>query len=76
MNFQILQDTNGKDIGIFIPIDDWEFIKNEYPDIENTTTNLEQSKKDFINIRLDAIDNNSDRLLIGENLFKALKKII
>ena len=36
MKTQIIQDHNGLPTGVFIPIEDWEIIKNEYPNIEST----------------------------------------
>ena len=37
MNLQVIHDARGNDAGIFIPMDDWMFIKVNYPDIESFT---------------------------------------
>lgn len=34
MSLQIIQDNDGKPAGIFIPIDEWEILKNQYKDLE------------------------------------------
>jgi hypothetical protein len=34
MSLQIIQGGNGKPAGVFIPIDDWETMKQEYQNLE------------------------------------------
>jgi hypothetical protein len=76
MKTQIIQDHNGLPTGVFIPIEDWEIIKNEYPNIEATEKELEQWEKDSIDQRLVEIEKNPERLQPIENLFKELKRKI
>jgi hypothetical protein len=35
MRLQVIQDSKGKEAGVFIPIEDWTLIKSNYPDVEN-----------------------------------------
>lgn len=60
MRLKVIQDGKGNNTGIFIPIEDWALIKNQYPDMENADTDISQWEKDFIDSRLDAINNNPD----------------
>ena len=76
MRLQIIQDGQGKSTGVFIPMEDWTLIKNQYPDIENADNDLEQWEKDLIDTRLNVIDKNPKRLKEGENLLKVLKRKI
>lgn len=76
MRLQVIQDGKGKNTGVFIPMEDWTLIKNQYPDIENADTDLQQWEKELIDTRLDAIAQNPERLKPGENLFKELKRKI
>ena len=76
MRLQIIQDGQGKSTGVFIPMEDWTLIKNQYPDIENAGNDLEQWEKDLIDTRLIVIDKNPKRLKEGENLLKVLKRKI
>ncbi len=76
MKLQVIQDGNGKDTGVFIPMDDWTLIKNQYPDIENTEEDLPQWEKELIDARLNAISKNPERLKSGESLLKELKREI
>lgn len=47
MRTQVIQDHNGTPTGVFIPIQDWEKIKKQYPDIdaENTFELSDKQKK-------------------------------
>ncbi len=76
MRLQVIQDSKGKNTGVFIPMEDWNLIKNQYPNIENVDNELDQWEKDLIDIRLDEIENNSQSLKSGEFLFEELKRSI
>jgi hypothetical protein len=62
MKLQVIQGGKGKNTGVFIPMEDSTLIKNQYPDIENADTDLQQWEKDLIDTRLDAIAQNPERL--------------
>jgi hypothetical protein len=76
MKLQVIQDGQGKNTGVFIPIEDWTLIKNHYPDIENIDVNLSKWEKDMIDARLDAISKAPKRVKSGKNLLKELKRKI
>lgn len=76
MRLQVILDGNGKNTGVFIPIEDWNIIKTNYPNIENIDTNLPLWEKNLIDSRLDAISKKPERLKSGNNLLKELKKKI
>ncbi len=76
MKTQVIQDHNGLPTGVFIPIEDWEIIKNEYPNIEATEKELEQWEMDIIDQRLTPIEKNPGKLQPIENLFKELRRKI
>jgi hypothetical protein len=73
MKLQIIQDNNGKDTGVFITIKDWLIIKSNYPDIEDIKDDLPQWEKDLIDLRLDAIAINPEKLKSGNELLDELK---
>lgn len=76
MRTQVIQDHNGLPTDVFIPIEDWEIIKHEYPNIESTEKELEQWEMDLIDQRLAAIEKNPEKLQPIENLFKELRRKI
>ena len=50
---QILKDQQGVPMGVFIPIQSWNNLIFQYPDIETLDADLPQWEKDFIDKRLD-----------------------
>lgn len=76
MKLQVLRDNSGNQTGIYVPMEDWELIKANYPDIENLEHNLPQWEKDLIDDRLDTIAKNPERLKPGNELLKELKRKI
>ncbi len=76
MKLQVLIDDLGNQTGVYVPMEDWTLIKNNYPDIETLEQELPQWEKDLINQRLEAIAKNPERLQPIENLFEELKRKI
>lgn len=74
MRLQIIEDSNGKNAGVFIPKDDWDLIKSNYPDIDNLEKELPTWQKKLLDERLEAISQNKDRLNTIEDLFFELDK--
>lgn len=62
MKLQVLQDNLGNEMGVYLPMEDWTLIKNNYPDIEIVGQDLPQGEKDLIDKRLNAIQINPKRL--------------
>lgn len=71
MKTQILQNNNGIPTGVFIPIDEWENIKKNYPNIEKVNNDIPQWQKDILDVRLADL-NNPDKFESIEELFKVL----
>jgi hypothetical protein len=76
MKLQVLKDNLGNQTGVYVPMEDWTLIKNNYPDIEDLEQDLPQWQKDLIDNRLDAIAKNPERLKPIEGLFEELKRKI
>ncbi|MDR1154508.1 MAG: hypothetical protein LBL04_07335 [Bacteroidales bacterium] len=68
---QILKDWQGAPMGVFIPMQAWERIKFQYPDIEYMDMDLPQWEKEFIDRRLE-MARHPDRLQAIETLFEGL----
>jgi len=69
---QILKDHQGTPMGVFIPIQSWNNLIFQYPDIEALDTALPQWEKDFIDMRLDMSQRYPERLKPVEMLFETL----
>ncbi len=76
MKLQVLQDNFGNQTGVYVPMEDWTLIKNNYPDIESLDKELPQWEKDVIDSRLEAITKNPKRLKPIEGLLDELKRKI
>lgn len=76
MKLQVLHDNFGNDTGVFVPMEDWNIIKREYPDIEFIDEYVPMWEKDLIDDRLNSIRNNPERLKSGNEFMKELKKEI
>ena len=69
---QILKDTQGMPMGVFIPMQAWENLTLQYPEIEAFDGEIPQWEKDFIDKRLDMAQNHPERLKPIEKLFEIL----
>ena len=69
---QILKNQEGTPMGVFIPMQVWENVKRQYPDIERLDADVPQWEKDFIDSRLEMIQRNPKRLKPIETLFEML----
>ena len=69
---QIIKDQLGAPMGVFIPIQSWNTLIVQYPDIETLNTDLPQWEKDFIDKRLDMIQRYPERLKPIERLLEIL----
>lgn len=67
---QVLKDQQGTPMGVFIPIQSWNSIIVQYPDIENLDDEMPEWEKDFIDKRLAMIA--PERLKPIDKLFEKL----
>jgi len=58
----------------FITIEDWDLIQGSYPDINNLNNELPQWQKDPIDLRLNEIELNPQRIKPIDWLFNELNK--
>jgi len=69
---QILRDLQGIPMGIFLPMPVWENLIHKYPDIEIIDNEPPRWEKDFIDKRLNMVNNHPERLKPVEMLFEML----
>ena len=53
MNLQYISDSKGQTTGVFIPINEWNDLKNKYKDIEREIIDIPEWHKDLVTQRLD-----------------------
>ena len=74
MNLQVLHDSNGNNSGVYIPSQEWTLIKQQYPDIEEISSDIPDWQKELLTSRLEAINNNHERVKPIHGLFDVLNK--
>ena len=63
MNLQYISDSNGVPTGVFIPMNDWNKLKEKYNDIEAELNDIPQWHKAELDQRLADYKNNPDQAL-------------
>ncbi len=53
MNLQYISDSNGQTTGVFIPINEWNDLKNKYKDIEQEEVGVPDWHKELVLKRLE-----------------------
>jgi hypothetical protein len=53
MNLQYISDSKGQTTGVFIPINEWNDLKNKYKNIEQEEINVPEWHKDLVLKRLE-----------------------
>jgi hypothetical protein len=48
MNLQYISDSKGQTTGVFIPINEWNDLKNKYKDIEREDIDIPEWHKDLV----------------------------
>lgn len=72
MNLQYISDNTGKTTGVFIPISEWNELKNKYKDIEQIDIpnwQIEEVRK-----RLDGYKNNPEQALNFDTAIDDIEK--
>lgn len=53
MNLQYISDSKGQTTGVFIPIEEWNRLKEKYKDIEEEESNIPQWHQDIVSERME-----------------------
>ena len=72
MSLQFITDSEGKTTGVFIPIKEWNKIKDKYAEINNENVDIPQWQMDEVRERLEEYDKNPT---IGLNFNQAMDDI-
>jgi hypothetical protein len=77
MNLQYISDNKGKKTGVFIPIHDWEYLKNKYKEIEQEEKDsfeVPEWHKEIVRQRLNEYRNDPDNVLVWNDLQKEIEQ--
>lgn len=76
MNLQYISDNKGKTTGVFIPIRDWEYLKNKYKEIEEeekSSLEIKGWRRKIVANRLNDYQNNANDVLDWDNVQKEIE---
>lgn len=74
MNLQYISDSNGMPTGVFIPINEWNELKEKYGDLDHEVDDLPQWQKDELDRRLEHHKNNPDDVLDFDEAMDDIEK--
>jgi hypothetical protein len=80
MSLQFIHDNKGNTTGVFIPIDDWQLLKDKYTDLQmeevQNNTELTTWQKEIIHDRLKDYYNNPNDVVDFNQTLKDIQKSI
>ncbi|TKC02333.1 addiction module protein [Pedobacter cryotolerans] len=74
MNIQYLSNENGLVTAVQLPIEEWEKIKSIYPNVDSVDFSLPEWHKEILDSRLQAIEDNPERVKPISELMSELDK--
>lgn len=74
MNLQYISDSTGQTTGVFIPINEWNDLKNKYKGIEQDEVDIPEWHKDLVRKRLKDYRNNPGSALDFESAMDEIEK--
>lgn len=74
MNLQYISDSTGKTTGVFIPIKEWNALKNKYKGIEQEEIDIPAWHMDVVRKRLDDYKSNPDKTFVFDAAMDDIEK--
>lgn len=74
MSLQYISDSSGKTAGVFIPINEWNELKNKFKGIETEEINIPQWHIDMLHERMIDYINNPDQALDFDEAMDDIEK--
>jgi hypothetical protein len=74
MNLQYISDSKGQTTGVFIPINEWNDLKNKYKDIEQEEITVPEWHKDLVLKRLEDYKQNPSSAMDFDSAMDDIEK--
>ncbi len=74
MKLQYISDSTGQTTGVFIPIKEWNVLKNKYKGIEDEEIDIPEWHKDIVKERIADYKKNSDKALDFDRAIDDIEK--
>jgi t-SNARE complex subunit (syntaxin) len=76
MKLQYISDSQGKTTGVFIPIEDWNELKNKFKDIEKEEIEMPSWHIDVLNERLEEYQIHPEKMDDFDDALNDIEKIL
>jgi hypothetical protein len=74
MNLQYISDSKGQTTGVFIPINEWNYLKNKYKNIEQEEISVPEWHKDLVLKRLEDYKQNPNSAMDFDSAMEDIEK--
>jgi hypothetical protein len=74
MNLQYISDSNGQTTGVFIPINEWNKLKNKHKDIEQEEVSVPEWHKNLVLKRLEDYKQNPDSAIDFDSAIEDIER--
>jgi hypothetical protein len=74
MNLQYITDINGQTTGVFIPIEEWNDLKNKFKGIESENVDVPEWHKEIVRKRMELYKNDPGQALDFDSAMDDLEK--
>lgn len=74
MNLQYISDSSGQTTGVFIPIKEWNELKNKYKGIEQEEVDVPEWHKDIVRKRIDDYNKNPNQAMDFDSAMDDIEK--
>lgn len=74
MNLQFISDSSGKTTGVFIPIKEWNELKNRFKGIAQAELDIPLWQTEEVDNRMEAYKNNPEQALDFEDTMNEIEK--
>ncbi len=74
MNLQYISDSKGQTTGVFIPINEWNDLKNKYKGIEQEEIGVPDWHKELVSKRLEDYTRNPDSAMDFDSAMDDIEK--
>lgn len=74
MSLQFISDSAGETTGVFIPIEEWNSLKNQFKGIEQAEIGITDSHMDIVRARINQYDKNSAEVIDFDEAIDNIEK--
>jgi hypothetical protein len=74
MNLQYITDSNGQTTGVFIPIQEWNYLKSKFREIDEEGSNVPEWHKEIVRKRMELHKNDPTQAMNFDQAMDDIEK--